>query len=86
MRRWNPGLGSFILIGGVAAAAIGLYLWSRKKAAAAPAPAAPPSQTPPAASPSDLAPPADGGIIDVQGLGYFSTGRQRIRRVPNRSN
>jgi len=85
MRRWNPGLGSFIVLGGIAAAAIGLYVWSRKKAVAAPAPVAPGS-TPPAASPSDLAPPADGGIIDVQGLGYFSTGRQRIRRVPNRFN
>ena len=85
----NTGLGKMLLVGGVVAA-VGAWLWSKKnkadaadKVAALKVPQMLP--TPPAASPTDLAPPADGGIIDVQGLGYYSTNRrQRIRRLPNR--
>jgi len=64
-----------ILVGG--ALATGLYFLLRKKYVAAPAPAA---TLPPPASPADPSESADdGGIIDVQGLGYTST-RNRIRR------
>lgn len=82
--KQNPGMGKVLLIGGIVAA-VGAWWWSRKKSVAAAPAAALPSQTPPAASPTDLAPPDDGGVIDVQGLGYYSTNRrQRIRRIPNR--
>jgi len=82
----NPGLGNVLIVGGIVAA-VGAWLWSRSKKTAAPAaPAAPaPGTVPPAASPTDLAPSSDNGIIDVQGLGYFTTNRRnRIRRLPNR--
>lgn len=78
--KLNPSLIGILLLGGVAVG-VGLYLWSKKKAAA---PVVPES-TPPTASATDLAPPSDGGVIDVQGLGYYSTNRrQRVRTLPNR--